>query len=214
MRRFTTADNHFQHANIINYCHRPFHNVDQMNEVMVTQWNMRVNKGDEVYHLGDFSFYGKGQGGLYGKYHWEDQLNGKIIHILGNHDGRNKAPSIIASVVLQFGGFNILAKHIPPETVDDIPEGIDAVISGHVHEKWQHIWLTDDYGLRIPVINVGVDVRSFRPMRMEEVVTEIVRMKQDRKRIQDLADFDKLCVKKIKEIENDRGKKESDTGSL
>jgi calcineurin-like phosphoesterase family protein len=80
MATFFTSDQHFDHKNIIKYCHRPFANVDEMNEALVEKHNAIVTNYDTVYHLGDFCFSGKGKS-------WLDRLNGrKHILIKGNHD--------------------------------------------------------------------------------------------------------------------------------
>ena len=49
-----TSDYHFKHANIIKYCHRPFQNVEEMNETIITNHNARVLEDDMVFDLGDF----------------------------------------------------------------------------------------------------------------------------------------------------------------
>src|SRR3972149_2927673 len=78
---FFTSDTHFNHANIIKYCGRPFGSVDEMNREMITRWNAVVDPEDTVYHLGDFAL-GKVS-------EWPAifrQLNGsKKILIRGNH---------------------------------------------------------------------------------------------------------------------------------
>ena len=47
------ADTHFNHANIIKYCNRPFKNTYEMNEYIIKKWNSVVKEADTVYHLGD-----------------------------------------------------------------------------------------------------------------------------------------------------------------
>ena len=51
---FFTSDTHFYHANIINFCKRPFANVETMNEALIENWNAVVGVDDIVFHLGDF----------------------------------------------------------------------------------------------------------------------------------------------------------------
>src|SRR3989344_4017153 len=81
MKIFITADHHFNHKNIIEYCKRPFKTVEEMNETMIERWNRRVGKDDLVIHLGDFGLGNKEKINEIRK-----RLNGTIILIKGNHD--------------------------------------------------------------------------------------------------------------------------------
>ena len=45
-RVFFTSDTHFNHVNIIRYCHRPFKDVDEMNEAMIANWDNTVGNDD------------------------------------------------------------------------------------------------------------------------------------------------------------------------
>lgn len=79
-----TSDTHFNHANIISSCHRPFNSLEHMNETLIANWNNVVQRNDIVFHLGDFSFGGAAQ--------WakiRSRLNGRIYLIVGNHDKKN-----------------------------------------------------------------------------------------------------------------------------
>ena len=78
-----TSDTHFNHANIIKYCNRPFASVEEMNEKLIENWNSVVGKDDLTWCLGDFCL-GPDQ-----KKHIPElvsKLNGRINLILGNHD--------------------------------------------------------------------------------------------------------------------------------
>jgi calcineurin-like phosphoesterase family protein len=75
---FFTSDTHLGHYNIIRYCNRPFQSAEEMDEVIVSNWNKVVNSSDTVYHLGDFAFRDPK---LY-----RERLNGHIVLIRGNHD--------------------------------------------------------------------------------------------------------------------------------
>ena len=58
MNTFFTSDQHYGHAMILEYCNRPFADVQTMNETLVDNHNAVVGKKDTVYHLGDFAFRG------------------------------------------------------------------------------------------------------------------------------------------------------------
>ncbi|MDO8640831.1 MAG: hypothetical protein Q7R33_04755 [Nitrosarchaeum sp.] len=76
---FFTADTHFNHQNIIQYCQRPFAaNATEMNETLISNWNAVVQRSDLVYHIGDFGFGDLSQ--------ILPRLNGQKILILGDHD--------------------------------------------------------------------------------------------------------------------------------
>ena len=55
MNTWLISDTHFDHANIIKYCNRPFKDVDEMNNTIWQNWNSVVDADDIVYHLGDFA---------------------------------------------------------------------------------------------------------------------------------------------------------------
>lgn len=81
-RKMYISDLHFYHEGL-NYRmdNRGFSSVDELNEYMITQWNSKVTKKDEVYLLGDLSI-GKGKE----TNHILEQLHGKIYLVEGNHD--------------------------------------------------------------------------------------------------------------------------------
>ena len=77
---YFTSDTHFGHASILNFCKRPFKDVDEMNEELIKRWNEVISKEDTVFHLGDFAF-----GGVEIWNKTLPRLNGHIVLILGNH---------------------------------------------------------------------------------------------------------------------------------
>ena len=54
MKIYFIADTHFNHKNILEYCNRPFADVEEMNKILVNNWNDTVKHDDVVYMLGDF----------------------------------------------------------------------------------------------------------------------------------------------------------------
>lgn len=78
---FFTSDTHFCHTNIIKLCGRPFSDAEEMNEVLIKNWNNTVGPNDIIYHLGDFCFAGSAE--------WHSilgRLNGRIYLVIGNHE--------------------------------------------------------------------------------------------------------------------------------
>ena len=47
------ADMHFGHTNVIRFDDRPFADTEQMDEVLIQNWNERITADDTVYALGD-----------------------------------------------------------------------------------------------------------------------------------------------------------------
>lgn len=72
------SDMHFFHNRVIEYCHRLFACVEDMNEEMITRWNSAVHKDDIVFHIGDFCF-DKADEWIY----ILERLKGRIYLILG-----------------------------------------------------------------------------------------------------------------------------------
>jgi len=169
---YFTADLHLNHENIIKYCNRPFRDIEHHNKSLVNNWNQRVKDNDTVYHLGDFCFNNKSIKSS----DWEKQLNGKIIHIKGNHDKNNHTKTILKKIILEFGNKSILARHEPVEHIECY---YDMVLCGHVHEKWKYRWVFNNF-IFIPVINVGVDQWNFMPVRLDEILSYYDRLVKNR----------------------------------
>lgn len=79
--RYWTSDLHLSHANIIDFCNRPYDSVDEMNEDIIRIWNETVSNDDEVWVIGDLAM-----GQIRESLSLIPRLNGDIILICGNHD--------------------------------------------------------------------------------------------------------------------------------
>lgn len=75
------ADPHFEHANIIRYCNRPYANLAEMRRDLIYKWNSVVTDDDIVYMLGDFSF-----GPITKIREYVAALAGTKHLVMGNHD--------------------------------------------------------------------------------------------------------------------------------
>lgn len=169
---FFTSDTHFGHANIIQYCNRPFTDINHMNEMMIEKWNAVVGPGDTVYHLGDFSMGPKDNVNL------RKRLNGKVILIKGNHDRKDHVhlaagfDEIHRRLEIEVDKYKLYLAHIPihldpgtrwypTELKTSPPEYYDYFLCGHVHTEWKRQGKT---------INVGVDVSNFTPLTLAQLL--------------------------------------------
>lgn len=80
--RYYIADPHFFHGNLNTQMdRRGFKDVEEMNNYMITQWNRKVRRNDEVIILGDVS-WGKPEE----TNELLKKLHGRLYLIQGNHD--------------------------------------------------------------------------------------------------------------------------------
>ena len=125
------SDTHFGHTNIIKYCNRPFKDVNEMNEVLINNWNKVVNKNDIVYHLGDFILDNNIEEVF-------NKLNGTIYLIKGNHDHKstsyyNRIGFKVIPSQTKLEEYKFILSHRPLED-NMIPKGY-INIYGHIHDK-------------------------------------------------------------------------------
>ena len=169
MKTYIISDTHFNHANIITYCKRPFNDITEMNREIIDNWNSTVKKNDIVYHLGDFLL-----GSKYDLKNIMSKLNGDIYLIRENHDRLTiKSYEECGIVILKNAPIvieecKILLSHRPlPDSM--IKKGF-INIHGHIHEKK----LEDVYDSHLfsdnKHINVSCDVLEFKPILLDELL--------------------------------------------
>jgi calcineurin-like phosphoesterase family protein len=160
MSEFVISDTHFNHANIIKYCNRPFNGVGEMNNALVVNWNEVVKPEDTVYHVGDF-----GLATLEQLKEIRQCLNGRIVLIKGNHDGgwiRMRDIGIDEfhkkDLLIWKGDTSIYFSHEP-----QFQRKGTIHFYGHVHDKtppdepkWAH--------------NVSVEVIKYRPVLIDRCI--------------------------------------------
>lgn len=109
------SDPHFGHSNIIDYCSRPFTNVEEMNRALVHNYNQLVEPDDTVIWLGDCFF--KGDKDEYRNILAE--MAGRKILVVGNHDGTDAQMAAIGfhltlrECVMNIGGKTCRLNHFP-----------------------------------------------------------------------------------------------------
>lgn len=168
--KYYISDLHFGHEKIIEYENRPFNGIGEMTAAYVTKWNSKVKKGDEVYILGDFSFYKGLETNAILR-----SLNGMKFLIKGNHDhtyldDKDFDPSLFVWVkdyyLVKDEGTPIALFHYPIQTWDRKHYG-SLHFYGHVHSNkgTSHPMEYD-----IPnSYNVGIDILK-EPMTKNEIL--------------------------------------------
>ncbi|MEK6833173.1 MAG: metallophosphoesterase family protein [Nanoarchaeota archaeon] len=161
MEIFFSSDLHINHFNIIEYSNRPFKDVYEMNETIISNWNKVVKPNDIVYFLGDFIF----SRDINEIERYIKMLNGKINIIFGNHD----------KVVKRANGF--YSKNVVLE------EYIDNQLVVMYHYAMR-VWNKSHFGSymlhghshgTLPELDnllsfdVGVDANNFTPVSYERV---------------------------------------------
>ncbi len=171
-----TSDTHFNHANIIKYCKRPFASVEEMNETLLKNINDRVKPGDRLFHLGDFAKFDVAA--------LRERINCKnIVLILGNHD-RIPYNSRVFSAVYDM--------YTLKTEIDGAPKNI--VLCHYALKVWNkshygawhlyghsHGGLPDDETAQ--AFDAGVDCHNYAPISIDEVKAIMAKKKWEDPRI-------------------------------
>lgn len=165
---FFISDTHFDHHNIIEYCNRPFKDVQEMNEAIISNWNRVVSKDDIVYFLGDFAL-GSDVEKKYQEY--SNLLNGTIYFLRGNHDKSRSAVGrhfnlISNGTTVCYNGYHFILSHHPLYD-SEIPKGY-INIHGHIHNNI----LSRVYDATCHY-NVSADVVNFTPYFVKNIIDDI-----------------------------------------
>ena len=88
---FYTSDLHFGHANVIGFDNRPFANIDEMDQYIISQWNERVSSDDTVYILGDVCYRNSKDASWYLR-----RLKGHKILVWRKQKGLNSCEPLVA----------------------------------------------------------------------------------------------------------------------
>jgi calcineurin-like phosphoesterase family protein len=167
---------HFGHANILEFCNRPFKNVEEMNYKLIENWNKKVPQDGIVFHLGDFAW-----GGYPFWKNIRSQLNGEIILIKGNHDEKNMTATaanelfkyVAPQMKIRVEGRAVYLNHYPflcyAGTYRD-PKGLVYNAFGHVHSGPVAKGLDiDRLSMLFPTqYDVGVDNNNYEPISWTE----------------------------------------------
>lgn len=173
---FFTSDTHFNHANIIKFCNRPYVSTDEMNREIIENWNEVVPENGIVFHLGDFAF-----GGTEVWKTCRSALHGSVYLIEGNHDIRQNGAlkyelfeGVFKQLTIYVGKTEILLCHYPFLCYAGRERGTIQLF-GHVHSGPNQVNLDSPrlQYLYSTQYDVGVDNNNFTPISYSEVMKKI-----------------------------------------
>ena len=154
------SDLHLHHRNIIRYCSRPFHSVEEMNNELLCAWRDTVAAADTIVCGGDVALAGSLRGGREGSV---TLMPGRKLLVRGNHDfdRRGKpAPTGIRNTSMSLlieGDPPLLVTHIP---MTRVPAG-GVNVYGHTHNN--------ERPREGRYVNICVEQTGYRPLRLEDV---------------------------------------------
>jgi calcineurin-like phosphoesterase family protein len=169
-RLFFTSDLHFDHANIIKYCNRPYSSVEEMNQVLITNWNEVITDDDTVFILGDVTW-----GNNTNLIGYIEQMKGHKILIKGNHD--NKLQKTICDKLFDFAcdqlRLTIDGKHVILNHYPFLCFAEDIQLFGHIHSGPGSTSHDVDKYMNCGNLNqldVGVDNMNYKPVSWKEIL--------------------------------------------
>ena len=179
-KTYFISDTHFNHKNIIKYCNRPFKDIEEMNRVLIENWNNTVTDFDTVFHLGDVALTSESD-----MKELIQKLKGKKFLIRGNHDKKSKeffrkvGFGFIPENPLKLNKEKLILSHKPLKDTE-IPKGY-VNVHGHIHNNSLHKINPETNEMEYPEdlyseklhINVSVDVIGFKPISLKELLKKV-----------------------------------------
>lgn len=164
------SDLHFGHKNVIEFDHRPFADVTEMDHALISLWNTRVQPDDNVYIVGDFCFRSERPAEWYLR-----QLKGHKFLILGNHDGpilNNPAAlhyleGVEKMMHVSDNGNQICLCHFPIAEWNGYHRGTWHIY-GHIHNRKDETY--EFMKTKERALNAGCMINNYTPASFQELV--------------------------------------------
>lgn len=154
MSTYLFSDPHFHHEKCA--IRRGFSSAEEMNELIVKNWNNTISKHDCVFLLGDITMEKK-------QYEILSRLKGVINVVLGNHDQRQHVQELLKHVNSVSGIIDYKKKTILthcPIHPSQLEFRYKYNIHGHVHTN-----SIDD----ARYINVCAEMINYTPVRFDDL---------------------------------------------
>jgi len=134
--------------------------VEEMNKVLLKNWNDTVCFNDIVYFLGDISYGESAEDMDY----WLKRLSGNIVFIKGDEDISENVEFLLDYVTVDIGNKHFCLVHNPT----DAPEDFDGWII-HAH-NYSHDFEKQPFVDRErKTINISLEATDYRPIEFAEI---------------------------------------------
>lgn len=184
------ADLHFGHENVLAFDNRPFKDIEEHDKELINRWNRSVGYEDDVYVLGDISWYNATK-----TIEIFEQLNGIKHLIIGNHDGRLLKNRELRNLFVEITHYKkiqsdhdsaIILSHYPIPCFDQHLYGAYHLY-GHVHNSFE--WnimqrvkyeIETLYEKKCNMFNVGcmMPYMDYTPQTLEDILYEYEKWKE------------------------------------
>lgn len=178
---YFTSDLHLGHDSIIDLCGRPFSSVEEMDEVLIANWNARVTNADTVFVVGDLIFKNKRPAEDYLR-----RLKGRKRLVVGNHDRKWMGDvdlscffeSVDALLEVDVCGRHVTLCHYPMMSWSHMGRESSLHAHGHIHNSrdgayWPLLRTMER------ALNASVEVNGYMPVTLEELAANNGRFKEE-----------------------------------
>ena len=163
---YFTSDLHLGHKNIITLQYRPFELIEEMDRVLIDNFNSVVKKNDTVFILGDICYRLK----LDKANEVISRLNGRKYLIKGNHD-LEYDPALFVDVrdymTVSLNGKYFTLMHYPMLSWPKKERG-SIQLHGHIHARMDYNERNRAEGIKR--YDVGVDANDFYPVSVDSII--------------------------------------------
>lgn len=156
--------------------HRGFQDEFHHDKHLIKEWNKIVHKKDLTYILGDVTMESKEH------YYYLDQLNGRKIVVMGNHDLHKHTRELLNYVesvagMIDYKGFCLTHAPIHPNEIGLYKGNFHAHIHENILNEVEIPSIYKDYNSKLTAslhkyYNVDAKLINFKPKTIEELLNE------------------------------------------
>lgn len=154
------SDMHFDDKNVLMYFRPEFDNIEDMNDLIINNWNKIVTDKDTIYILGDI-----------GNYKYLKMLKGNKIIILGNHDNAEDLIKIQPNIKFYDKPIILDYMFLSHEPIPFLTKQIPYLnIHGHLHNFNYRENMSINWYDGNRYFNVSCENINYTPISLNEII--------------------------------------------